>query len=617
MKAAVWTARQVWRMVLIAACSSGALQNSASAAHPISVSRASVYVQPKVVSASIELLLEDLYLFHDLKPNDADFLSASEIERGIELHGEFVSERFVIRDGDGLQQKPTAMPTVTFQRQPDGVALPELMSHKLTFDLQYKFEAPIEFLTFEQQFSGNDAVLPAEMMLTVQQEGAGELLKKSLVSGHPETLRIDWSGNRPDEDASEEQRKKWLAEQANSTLGLSSYSSIYSFLYIDDYEVRHEILIPLMTLQESIELPRNDRAFLSPVEQDAIAGTLSDHFLKHNPIQIDGDLRVPTVVQCRFVGVNFRDLAQQAQRRSVAMASGRVGIILSYPLDRPAQTLRLKWDLFSESVFAVKVAVVEGESVRRVVLSKVGHRNVFDWSAQESPGPVPIQSVDGPLPEHQKVSWLKYAIGTLPFGLVCIFVQLIPKSRRRVALGLAACSGLLLVGIFPHKLTTPWSTPSISNECEAAVCHDLLPQIYEAFRYRSEERIYDALATTVHGELLQDVYLQLLNGLKMQQQGGAIARIDEIRITNSRSVNDDGALSPSSRPQFEQQCTWSVSGEVEHWGHRHRRENQFTGRLRIEWIDDRWSLAELNLLEERQLSYSTSVRQISDVQQDN
>ena len=81
-----------WGVVL---CVAGLLATAQlkAHAHPISISRASVYLTQERATARIEIFLEDLYLFHQLKPNAADFLEVAVIERGIKLHEQSTREK--------------------------------------------------------------------------------------------------------------------------------------------------------------------------------------------------------------------------------------------------------------------------------------------------------------------------------------------------------------------------------------------------------------------------------------------------------------------------------------------------------------------------------------------
>ena len=48
--------------------------------------------------------------------------------------------------------------------------------------------------------------------------------------------------------------------------------------------------------------------------------------------------------------------------------------------------------------------------------------------------------------------------------------------------------------------------------------------------YRREEDVYDALAASVTGQLLAELYVQVRRGLQMQEEGGAVARINAVEI---------------------------------------------------------------------------------------
>ena len=78
-----------------------------------------------------------------------------------------------------------------------------------------------------------------------------------------------------------------------------------------------------------------------------------------------------------------------------------------------------------------------------------------------------------------------------------------------------------------HPLAKPYVVP---EGIAADVFRQLHTQTYESFRFRNEEQIYDALATSVQGDLLQEIYLEIQRGLKMEEQGGAVSRIRDVEI---------------------------------------------------------------------------------------
>ncbi len=48
-------------------------------------------------------------------------------------------------------------------------------------------------------------------------------------------------------------------KQKRDRLGIASYSGLYSFLYITRFEVRHELLIPLLSLEQWLPIDRQTK----------------------------------------------------------------------------------------------------------------------------------------------------------------------------------------------------------------------------------------------------------------------------------------------------------------------------------------------------------------------
>ena len=61
--------------------------------------------------------------------------------------------------------------------------------------------------------------------------------------------------------------------------------------------------------------------------------------------------------------------------------------------------------------------------------------------------------------------------------------------------------------------------------------------------------------------------------------------------------------------EFQIELRWRVSGEVEHWGHIHTRENEYVGRLLVKDADGFWKLAELKFLSQKRVRFETRLRE--------
>jgi hypothetical protein len=582
-------------------------------AHPVSVTRAQVYVSREKATAEIQVFLEDLFLFHNLKPNNEDFLEPNVIQEGIKLHKEFIANRFVIQNTAGVTLNGRIVEVKGVDKLPDeGVPLAELMAHRLVFELEYEFPSPPKFLTFSQHFTDKEGLLPSEMKLIVKQENTEQAHTFDMRPGDVQTVPLIWDRPPLSPDASREEREKWAAEQKEETLGITSYSSVYSFLYIENHEVRHEILIPLLTLEQSVLLARDEDDFLDLAEQDAARVQIEAFFKSGNPVEIDGSQVSPVVQRCDFYGLDFKDFARQAQPKAVPLTSARVGIILSYPTATPPETVKLTWNRYNNSVWAVDLVVFAHDKTIKTTLSRLGNKSTFEW---KSPGrtalpvpPKPVAVVFSPRPA------LSVPVLSLVFllGLAVALVAWLLGMRTRAFL---LCCGVCLLAAVISWPFLHWQVAyplgegqNLSEEQADEIFHALHQNMYGAFEFRQEEQIYDSLAVSIHGDLLRDLYLQVRRGLVMQEQGGAVARVREVSILEGKKEKQVRQGQGRGGPGVAYRCRWNVAGTVEHWGHIHERTNQYLANFTVEPIDNTWKITNMELLDEQRVQFETRLR---------
>jgi hypothetical protein len=122
----------------------------------------------------------------------------------------------------------------------------------------------------------------------------------------------------------------------------------------------------------------------------------------------------------------------------------------------------------------------------------------------------------------------------------------------------------------------------------------LLRNTYRAFDFREEGVIYDKLALCNDNDLLQQIYLQTRRSMAIENQGGIEARVNEVVMTTVEELTDEDE-------GLAYRCGWIAHGEVGHWGHTHRRINQYDAIIKIRPVDGAWKMYELELIEEKRL----------------
>ena len=142
----------------------------------------------------------------------------------------------------------------------------------------------------------------------------------------------------------------------------------------------------------------------------------------------------------------------------------------------------------------------------------------------------------------------------------------------------------------------PGSIGGVRSENEARrILASVLPNVYRALGFRSEEAAYDRLAVAVTGETLTDVYLEHRRSLVMEERGGARARVDAVEVTGVRDVE------PRSDGGFDAFASWTVGGNVTHFGHRHFRQNRYDARFEVVPVDGIWKIRAIEVLGEERV----------------
>ena len=558
------------------------------------------------VRVTLRVMLEDLVLFHGLKANSETIFSAADLRAAAKKHDAFLLKHFTVRDGQGRTLEGEVLSRDDAVIPDDGVRLEDLMKRIAVYELKFMpAENKPAFLTFTQNFGGEKSVVPSIMEFIALQTGVWIEKPVQLQPGQPHTVALDWE-NPPDQAPQNwrELRKK-RAEEFQKRLGITSYSGLYSYIYLTDREVRHEILVPLLTFEKWLPLDRANSEFLEVAEQDAAHQKIIEWFRGRNPVEIDGVPVQPVLQRLQFFGLDILDFAQNAKPRRVSAYQARLGIILVYPAKAPPNRVRLTWDSFHEAAPFLR-SVVYDHAKDPTEEYFVRDEPRWEWAREGNPPTAHdfktslVTSPEKSLSQKSLAFFIAAPLLTL--ALYAGLLRNHPMRRLGSTIAGGAC---MLAGVcFWHSPVA--GTPP---KAKAVTAHaaTLLQNIYRAYDYRDKSDVYDALAYSVTGDLLEELFLKIKSGLQMQEQGGAVARVKRVRITRI------ALAAPATGARLPVDCTWRVTGTVEHWGHIHTRENEYSARIHISTTpEDRGRIVGFEVTGEKRVRFETGVRQFED-----
>ena len=502
--------------------------------HPISLSSAVIDVKPNSVAVEIDIMLEDLVLYHRLTANGEMMYSADDLRRAAAAHRELLLEWFTILDADGQRLKGEAKSIDSKEIDSASVGQTELMRRSIHYQFEFPIAAAPKFLTFQQKMGGETSVLPAVMDLHILKDGTIGDKPTQILYGRAHTTEFDWSqplGKRLSMVELRAQRER----QKRDRLGIASYTGLYSFLYITRFEVRHELLIPLITLEQWLPIARKDPNFLEVDEQQRARESLEKFFKDKSHVVINGQAVSAQLSRWNVFGLDITDFALNAPPRRVHVAQARVGVILTFPAKEVPKSVDVKWTTFSEHAPFIHSVLMIGD---------------------EKPREHDFQSLD------ETFHWE----GTL-------------------------------AGPVANPVGVPAAAAS-KTELQAAMSR-LLTNVYSAFEHRDDAETYDALAMSVEGALLKELYLHIKRSLISAEQGGSVSRVTQLEVIDIQPLKS----APSTY-----EVTWKLTAETEHWGHLHRRTSQIRARLTMTAQNKQWKLQKFQVLDEQRLAFETSIR---------
>jgi len=124
------------------------------------------------------------------------------------------------------------------------------------------------------------------------------------------------------------------------------------------------------------------------------------------------------------------------------------------------------------------------------------------------------------------------------------------------------------------------------------VAEAVLSDTYHAFNLTDEGELYDRLAASVTGDLVDDLYLDSRRRLTAGTRQGAEVTVRDVEVLDIGEPIDAGSGA------IAYDCRWVVTSRVRHLQHIHHRRNIYTGVLTLTIDGGRWKIARVDLTSE-------------------
>lgn len=396
-----------------------------------------------------------------------------------------------------------------------------------------------------------------------------------------ETVHLDW-------------KDPWYSKFENRNIVRHHKNSLMSFLYVDPYEIRHEMLVRIKDLEDWIEMDFEIDDIITIAELDSVKKLVADFLITKNKLTADGIAIPPILDKVNFVEVKLSGIQILEKPKDLPFSSAIIGVIFVYPHDSLPNKVTINWDMWSDNL--ERVPCVMTDPVGPMPYDLVQGDTALVWINYLKNYELPIVTK-----VNIKQASVSYPVFTVLFllGLITLVVRTLKKKKKwrwqRVSVAVLLLFSATL--LYPFWLTTkiPFAQKKSFSKPQASVLvADLLHNTYRAFDFREESDVYDKLEMCNTGDLLADIYIQTKQSMVLESQGGIQVKLKSVDIIDVKEVD----MKDMAKDAMAFQCEWIVDGDVGHWGHIHKRINQYQAIMKIKPDNGSWKMYDMEIIEE-------------------
>lgn len=366
---------------------------------------------------------------------------------------------------------------------------------------------------------------------------------------------------------------------------------VMSYLSIEPYEVRHEILINARAAVQLLGV--NDQGMfgipvgsLIPIKEG-----IEEVLLNNSRLEIDGSDRKPEIVNTDFVTLSTAGVLIRDTPIPESLDEGILGITMIYETDKYPDQVNLQWNIISPYVRVIETTSVDPFGISTELFQD--NATIMKW--ENTLMSTPNDNIQNIEVEARQIPYLSYL---LLLGII-ILIVLENKNGFKAPKKWPPLLFAVAIICFPFvrfSINLPFiSQLAPSEERSEVIIEKLLTNVYKSFDVRNEEKVYDRLALSVTGDKLTEIYLDNRKSLEFENRGGARASIDKVIINNIEDIDR------TEKNTYTAKTVWMVNGSVGHFGHTHYRRNWYNALITFTIVDDSWKIKDIELIEEKRI----------------
>lgn len=375
-----------------------------------------------------------------------------------------------------------------------------------------------------------------------------------------------------------------------------SSSTVSAYFYVEPYEARFECLVRLDEMFALLGGP--SPAVLSQQEQTVFKEKVRAHVRDWLQVKLDGETAAMQTIEVSFVKGEPGRTESVAKDAALVVSEGMIGLVWGVSLPSVPKNIELEWRGFEGRIRELHVTSMAGQSSNNFNLEAQYPK--YTWHNE---GRVNLRQPLAEVPSLPGPFRIPLPLGSIVVLVVGVFTLRAihydghsEPGRKFVNWGILVAAAALLWRIGVVQMPVPFTQNNTITQGNAEnILRNLLRNTYRAFEQYEESAVYDVLARSIQGDLLQKIYLQTAQALTLDAQDGTRVKVTDL------SVTVDNVQRLHGREGFVAEGQWTALGTVGHWGHAHNRVNRYRAKITVEPFDGAWKISGLDITEEKRM----------------
>ena len=290
--------------------------------HPLSISWGKLNIYYNKVEAEIIILAEDLFLFHQIKPDTNHYFDFETLSKAAQIHKDSLSSWLYIENDLG---KKLNVSFANFREKdiPEKIHKDSLLNYKIHYFLDFEINKKVDLLKVFLAFGGRSTNIPSIMMLGVTLSDFDYYFNGEISSGQPCIIYMD-----------SENPQNYIRNNNLYSFPARNNKTISSEIKITDHEVTMEIKLEAQILETIV-------VFEKPIQNYSMSELrilVSNHFSKNIHTSINDS---PTEM------TNCWIIHPEINTKLTPAGNHKITIIFSFKSNTLIESLALQWDCFT------------------------------------------------------------------------------------------------------------------------------------------------------------------------------------------------------------------------------------------------------------------------------